>query len=164
VIPLATLRELYDYNYWACDRQLDACAVLTREQFLRPLGNSFPSVRDTLVHLLGAEWIWLERWRGRSPRTLLPANEFPSLAAIRDRWQVVEREVRDYLKDLREESLAVPLTYTNIKGETWTYPLWRPLLHLVNHQSYHRGQITTLLRQLGATPAQVDFLYYQDRR
>jgi len=164
VIPLTTLRELYGYNYWARDRQLDACAVLTPEQFLRPLGNSFSSVRDTLVHLLGAEWIWLERWRGRSPRALLAADEFSTLAAIRDRWQVVEREMRDYLKDLREESLAVPLTYTNIKGETWTYPLWRPLLHLVNHQSYHRGQITTLLRQLGATPAQVDFLYHQDRR
>ncbi len=66
-----SLRELIDYNYWARDRQLETCAALTPEQFLKPLGGSFPSVRDTLAHLIAVEWIWLERWRGRSPRTLL---------------------------------------------------------------------------------------------
>ena len=65
MMPLDLVRELYVYNYWARDRQLEACEALTEEQFLRPMGNSFSSLRDTLAHLLGAEWIWLERWRGR---------------------------------------------------------------------------------------------------
>ena len=77
MVPLATLRELFAYNYWARDRQLEACAALTQEQFQRPLGNSFSSLRDTLAHLVGAEWVWLERWRGRSPRALPAAEEFP---------------------------------------------------------------------------------------
>jgi len=79
-ISLSVLKELFAHNYWARDRQLQACAALSGEQFLRPLGNSFPSVRDTLAHLLAVEWLWLERWRGRSPRVLLPSEDFP-------RWQ-----------------------------------------------------------------------------
>lgn len=164
MIPLNTLCELFDYNYWARDRQLEACAALTPEQFLRPMGNSFSSLRDTLAHLVGAEWLWLERWRGGSPRAMLPAEEFPTLAAVEERWRVVERGVRQHLAQLSEGALARPFTYTNLKGETWTYPLWRTLLHVVNHQTYHRGQITTLLRQLGAQPAAIDFLIAQDAR
>jgi len=161
-ISLATLNELFDYNYWARNRQLQACAGLTEEQFLRPLGNSFPSVRDTLTHLLAVEWLWLERWRGRAPRTLLAPEEFPTLAALSQRWQAVEREMREYLAGLSEEALECPLTCVSTRGQTWTYPLWRMILHLIQHQSYHRGQVTALFRQLGVQPPKVDFLDAHD--
>lgn len=163
MIALATLRELFDYNYWARDRQLEACAALTEEQFLRPMGSSFSSLRDTLAHLVGAECVWLERWLGRSPRTLPGAEGLNNLAAIQARWREVERGVRQYLAGLNEQALARSLSYVNFKGATWTYPLWRTLIHVVNHQTYHRGQVTTLLRQLGARPAPIDFLVAHDR-
>ena len=70
MISLSVLRELFEYNYWARDRQLGACTALTQEQFLRPLHSSFSSLRDTLAHLQWAEWVWLERWRGHSPTAL----------------------------------------------------------------------------------------------
>jgi len=168
MVPLKLISELYDYNYWARDRQLAACAALTSEQFLRQMGNSFSSVRDTLAHLVAAEWVWLQRWRGRSPKRIDPDVEefspenFPTLEAIRDRWNSGGQDVRKYLAGLTEEALARPLTYVNLNGETWTYPLWRTLLHVVNHQTYHRGQITTLLRQLGAEAVAVDFLVAHD--
>jgi uncharacterized damage-inducible protein DinB len=162
MIPLATLRELFSYNYWARDRQLEACATLTQEEFQRPLGSSFSSVRDTLAHLVGAEWVWLERWNGRSPRALPAADEFPTLAAITTPWVALEQGMREYLAGLNEEAIASPLTYANFTGQAWTYPLWRSLLHLVNHQSYHRGQVTTLLRELGKCPAPVDLLVADD--
>ena len=162
MVPLATLRELFAYNYWARDRQLEACAALSQEQFQRPLGNSFSSVRDTLAHLVGAEWAWLERWRGRSPLALPAAEEFPTLAAVAERWRAVEHGVREYLVGLHEDALARPFSYANLQDETWTYPLWRTLLHLINHQTYHRGQVTTLLRQLGTRAAAVDLLVADD--
>jgi uncharacterized damage-inducible protein DinB len=166
MVPVTTLRELYEYNYWARDHQLRACGTLTQEQFLRPMGSSFSSVRDTLAHLLGAEWIWLERWRGGSPTARyaeeFAAEKFPTLLTIQDHWRVVEAGMRSYLADLKEEALPQPMTYTNLKGETWTYPLWRMLLHLVNHQTYHRGQVTTLLRQLGVQAPQIDYLVAHD--
>jgi uncharacterized damage-inducible protein DinB len=166
MISVSMLRELYEYNYWARDRQLQACAALTQDQFLRPMGSSFSSLRDTLAHLVGAEWVWLERWRGHSPTELetleFSADRFPALGAIQERWRTVEHGVRGYLATLREEMLAQPLSYTNLKGEAWTYPLWQTLIHVVNHQTYHRGQVTTLLRQLGVEAPSIDYLVAHD--
>lgn len=178
MISVDALRELYDFNYWARDQQLAACATLTEEQFLRPLGSSFSSVRDTLAHLLGAEWIWRERWRGRSPQTMpgVPEglafeetlrrwhDQFPTVSAIRERWREVELGVRDYLAGLEEAALARSLVYVNIQGRTWSYPRWQCLVHLVNHGTYHRGQVATALRQLGVTPPGIDFLVYYNVR
>lgn len=166
MIPLSVVQEMFEYNYWARDLQLRACTRLTDEQFLRPLGSSFSSVRDTTAHLLWAEWLWLERWLGRSPTKReaedFAPSKFRNVAAIEDRWRTVERNARHFLSGLAEEKLSQPLTYTNLQGEKWTYPLWQTLFHLVNHQTYHRGQITTMLRQLGAQPPQIDFLVAQD--
>lgn len=164
MIPLETFRDWFDFNYWARDRQLEACAALSPEQFVKPLGSSFSSLRDTLGHLLLVEWIWLERWQGRSPQAVPACDEFATLEALRQRWSAVEREVRKFIGGLNDDALARPLTYTNTRGQTWTYPLWRLLHHLLNHQSYHRGQVTTLLRQLGAAAPAIDFLVYLDAR
>ena len=157
-ISLAALRELFDYNYWARDRQMEACAGLTAEQFLAPMGNSFPSLRDTLTHLAAVEWLWLERWRGQAPRTLLAPEEFPTLTALAQRWRTVEREMREFVAGLSEADLDRPVTIVNTRGKEWTYTLGRMILHLLHHQSYHRGQVTALLRQVGAVPPKVDFL------
>lgn len=165
MVSVDTLEELYDYNYWARDRQLEACGKLTNEQFLRPMGSSFSSLRDTLAHLLAVEWVWLERFRGRSPRAL-PAwlDPLRDVASIRERWWNLERDLRGYVAGLDAETLDQPLSYVNFKGEAWTYPLGQALFHLVNHQTYHRGQVTTLLRQLGAPSVAIDFLVYLDLR
>ncbi|HXN46648.1 MAG TPA: DinB family protein [Bryobacteraceae bacterium] len=148
------LGEHIDHNYWARDRQLQACAALSQEQFLQ--------VRDTLAHMVAAEWIWLERWRGRSPRSLMAAEEFPTLAAIAERWSAVEGELRAFVDGLRDEDLERPFTYVNGKGETWTYPLYRAIFHVLSHQSYHRGQVTNGLRLLGVEAPSVDFLVAYD--
>jgi uncharacterized damage-inducible protein DinB len=168
MIPLATLRELFDYNYWARDRQLEACAALSEEQFLRPMGNSFSSVRDVLAHLIFAEWVWLERWLGRSPtqadKQQVAPEGFPTLASIGERWSSVEGNMRSYLTGLDDQNLSRPLTYTNWRGKVCTYPLGQTMFHLANHQTYHRGQVTTLLRQLGVAAPAIDFLVMQDER
>jgi uncharacterized damage-inducible protein DinB len=156
------VNELFRYNYWARDRQLEACESLTEDQFLRPPGSSFSSIRDTLAHLVAAEWLWLECWRGRPSRPLLSPEEFPTLASVSERWHKVELEMTEYLATLSEEALAGPATYTDPVGRSWTYTLWRMTLHLLNHQSYHRGQVTTLLRQVGIRPPEVDFLTAHD--
>ena len=163
-MDIAFIRELYAYNRWANQKTLMAGSRLDDEQFARALGNSFSSVRDTLVHILGAEWIWLERWHKRSPRALLSVEELATVAEITARWKQVEETRGKFLQSLRAPDLDVPLSYVNRQGETWTYPLWQQLLHVVNHSSYHRGQITTLLRQLGVQPVTTDLLVYYDEK
>jgi uncharacterized damage-inducible protein DinB len=158
------LRHLYDFNYWARDRQIEACARLTNEQFTRSLGGSFASLRDTLVHIAGAEWIWCERWNGRSPRVFPKGEQFAGLRAVEEYWRGVERDVRRFVGNVTQSALDESLTYTNVAGQQWTYPLGETMFHLVNHGTYHRGQVTTLLRQLGAQPASVDYLDMRDQK
>ncbi len=156
------VRALYDYNAWANHRVLDACEVLAPEQFTRDLGSSFRSVRDTLAHILGAEWVWLERWHGRSPTALPTAHQFDNLASLRVRWAEVERDLMNFVAGLSGAGLDRVIDYRNTRGNRFAYPLRSMLQHLVNHGTYHRGQVATLLRQLGAQPRATDLLRYYD--
>ena len=156
------IQALYDYNRWANARILAAAAKLTLDQFTQDLGSSYRSVRDTLTHLLSSEWIWLMRWRGTSPKEMLSPSDFPTVALLRKRWAEVESEQTAFLSRLTPESVERPVAYLNTKGERWQYPLWQILLHVVNHATYHRGQVTTMLRQLGAEPVATDFLVFYD--
>jgi uncharacterized damage-inducible protein DinB len=161
-MDLESIRELYGYNRWANARSLEAAAAVSTEDFTREVGGSFASLRGTLAHMYGAEWIWLQRWKGISPRQLPFSLEFPDVASIRSRWQAVENECQVFLDALDPARLAEVLSYVNLQGQTFAYPLRRMLQHVVNHGTYHRGQITTLLRQLGAAPLATDLLLYDD--
>jgi len=97
---------LYEYNSWANRRSLDACSTLTDEQFTRDIGSSFRSVRDTLSHICEVEWLWLERWHGRSANSLRPGSEFPTLDSLRRRWQEVETSLIGYIDALKAEDLT----------------------------------------------------------
>jgi len=153
---------VYEYNRWANARVLDAVSKLTSEQFSRDLQSSHRSVRDTLAHILAAEWIWLERWKGVSPKALLIPSEFPTVESLKTRWAVVEGDYAEFINGVTDGSLATVITYTNTRGEEWTYPLGQMLQHVMNHSSYHRGQVTTMLRQLGAEVNPVDLLVFMD--
>jgi len=168
MIPIEAMCTLFDYNYWARDRQLEACATLSAEQLAQRLGGSFPSVGETLAHLVAVEWIWHQRWVGRLPNknefTEYTAATSADLATVRARWQAVESDMRAFLAGLTDTDLRKPFTYTNLSGKSCTYALWQMLLHVANHQTYHRGQVTTLLRQLGVAAPAVDFLVMEDAR
>ena len=153
---------LYDYNDWANRRVLESCAALTPEQFTQNLGSSFPSVRDTLAHIWGAEWVWLERWNERFPAALPPGSEFGDLASLRTRWEAFGVELLDFVNEVTASELERVIEYRNFKGNTFAYPLGVMLQHVVNHGSYHRGQVAAMLRQLGAKPRSTDLLRYHD--
>ena len=160
----ADLIFLFAYNRWANARTLSAAARLTPDQFTRDLGSSFASVRDTLVHIYGAEWIWLARWKGTSPTTAIVAADIPDVAALAARWRTVEEEQAAFIKDLTDADIERLIEYANLKGDRFTNPLGRLMQHLVNHSTYHRGQVTTMLRQLGATPVSTDLVTFLRER
>lgn len=147
----ADLKTLLDYHYWARDRLLDAIEPLTPEQFTRDLGSSFKSIRDTVAHLHAAEWAWHQRWQGGSVTALLPADRFPDVASARTAWAEMERDIRSFVDRIGEDTDRV-FEYKLLSGAAGASPFWQMLQHVVNHASYHRGQITTMLRQLGTEP------------
>jgi uncharacterized damage-inducible protein DinB len=165
-MTLQDLRTMLDYHYWARDRLLDALDALTPDQLRRDLGSSFKSIHETLVHTYAAEWAWHSRWNGTSPTALLPADQFPDLAAIRRSWTELEAKMRSFLDQLGDEGIARVFDYKLLSGQAGSTPFWQMLQHVVNHASYHRGQVTTMLRQLGAAPAKpMDMIaYYRTRK
>ena len=82
--------------------------------------------------------------------------------SLQSKWETVEHDQIQFIDGLTAQRLDEDLTYINQKGERYSYPLWQQLVHVVNNSSYHRGQITTLLRQLGAEVVTTDFLVYYD--
>jgi uncharacterized damage-inducible protein DinB len=155
---------LYRYDRWANNLVFGCAAKLTDEQFIRDLQSSHRSVRDTLAHILAAEWIWLQRWLGTSPRSLFDPAEFPDVASLSEKLREVEQDQIKFIGSLTDQSLGGVIAYTNTKGEQWEYPLGQQMQHVVNHSSYHRGQVTTMLRQLGAEAVSVDILYFLDEK
>jgi uncharacterized damage-inducible protein DinB len=153
---------LYAYNRWANAKVLKAVSALTKEQFTRDLGGSYRSVRDTLVHIMSAEWIWLMRWKGTSSQAMHNPAEFPRMDVVRTKWSQIEREQAEFVKGVTDRSLTEVISYVNTQGETWQYTLAHMMQHLVNHSSYHRGQVSLMLRQLGAEPVPTDFLVFFD--
>jgi uncharacterized damage-inducible protein DinB len=160
----AEIQELFAYDRWANRRILDAVSRLAPEQFTRDLGSSHPSVQATLAHLLAANWIWLERWLGRSPGGLPEAGwDVDTFEALRAKWDEVEGVRHGFVEGLADADLERDLVYRNTRGDQFAQPLWQTLRHAVNHASYHRGQVVTMLRQLGAEAVSTDLvLFYRD--
>jgi len=161
---LETIRLLYDYTRWADGRMFDAVSKLSPDQWIKDLGSSLKSARDTVVHVVSAQWIWISRWKGEVPKGMWAATDFPTPAAIREKSEALAKDLAGFVAEQTEESLAKPLTYKNLKGDTFSYPLGQLMLHTVNHSTYHRGQVTTLLRQLGAQPISTDLVVYYGER
>jgi len=158
------MRLLYDYNAWANHRSLDAASALSEEKFVQAMGSSFGSVRDTLAHLYGAEWIWLERFQGRSPSSLPDTTQFKNMAELRERWSELETRLLGFVRGLTRTDLERVFEYKTLKFGVYSNPLWESMQHLVNHGTYHRGQVTTLLRQLGAQPMATDLMHFYRER
>jgi uncharacterized damage-inducible protein DinB len=158
------IRTLYDFNAWANDRALSGAEKLSPEQFLQPMGSSFSSVRDTLAHICGAEWIWLERFQGRSPSALPPTGDFRDVNSLRSHWIAQESALLNFVRSLTQAELDRQFEYKTLKFGVYKNPLWQSMLHVVNHGTYHRGQVTTLLRQLGAEPLLTDLMHFYRER
>ena len=154
------LERLYDYSYWANRKLLEAMSQLTPEQFARPVADSHGSVRNTMVHVLSAEWGWLGRCGGPERGAPLNPSDYPTVAALGDLWNRVEAYLREFLSKLTDEDLARPIEFAIGGTEKRSMPMGELLQHAANHGVHHRGQVSLLLRLLGQNPDNFDILFY----
>lgn len=157
---LAEMKELYAYNRWANDLILDAVEDLSASELSRDLGSSFPSIRATIVHLLGAEWVWVARWQGLSPSSAPDEWGDASIGELRAAWREVEDSQEAFLESLGDADLDRIVAYARMSGDTVRSPVRQMLRHVVNHATYHRGQVVTMLRQLGRPAPSTDLITY----
>ncbi len=154
------IKRWYAYAHWANGHMLTACDTLDSESLQRDVGISFGSVLGTLEHMFGADWIWLERWQGRSPASWPAKGTMTTIDDFRDAWTVLDADRARFLDSIDGSQLSQPIRYRNLKGETFEYPLGQLLFHVSNHATYHRGQVMQLVRQLGGTVKSTDYLYW----
>ncbi len=156
------IHQLYKFNRWANAQLLDGAAAFSVDDLTRDLGCSHRSILGTFAHILWGEWRWLARWQGLPTAGRWPVH-WADLAALRGRWTLVEQEQETFIAALRDADLSRPVTYENPEGVPWTYPLQEMMYHIVNHSTYHRGQITSMLRQLNGRPVATDYLVFMDQ-
>jgi uncharacterized damage-inducible protein DinB len=154
-----TLASMFEYNRWADERLLTACGQLTDEQYARELGGSFPSIRATVAHHAGALWAWGGRFEGREVKALPSVTEVPDIAtALRLIREGHEALVRAASRPAGEVDAI--FTFRRFTGQIVSLPRWAALRHVVNHGTYHRGQIANMMRQVGAAPPSTDVLFW----
>ena len=155
---------MYDYGYWANRQLLPVLSGLSSEEFTKQLAGGHASIRNTLVHAMSAEWGWMDRCGGpRRGPALVPA-EYPSLAALVERWGEVERSMRAFLATLRNEDLARIVEFSLGGGPPQAMAVGDLLRHGAIHGVHHRGQVALLLRSLGHAPGNFDMLAYYQRQ
>lgn len=158
---LKDIHTLYEFNYWANHRILEVVEPLTQEQFTKDLGSSHGGIHGTLFHTMGAEAIWLKRWKGESPSAYWKPEEYPTFEALGERWQTVEHEMMGFCHMLKtDDDIRGVIAYRDLKGKEYSQALYQLMQHLVNHSTYHRGQVVTMLRQLGVKPVGTDLVTY----
>ncbi len=153
------IKRLFDFDQWATLRTIEAVASLTEEQRQKDLGTSFGSIHATLVHILSADRVWLRRWQSGTPVPLKP-EDVPGLDALKKQWDACFLDMSNVLRSLTDDALAAPFPYTDFRGNPVSLPLEQQMLHKVNHATYHRGQVTTLVRQLGGKPLGTDMMIF----
>jgi uncharacterized damage-inducible protein DinB len=157
----ADLLDLFRYNAWA-NARIGACLLeLPQEALAQDLGGSFPTVRATFVHLVAAEWLWLERWRGVQPTAAPAWAATADLAGLLRQLREVEAGRDAFLAGLSEGDLGQACPFTLLSGKAASHRLQDLLVHVVNHSTYHRGQLAAMLRRLGTPAPATDFLVYR---
>jgi uncharacterized damage-inducible protein DinB len=157
-MTIADIKTLYEYNSWAKARLLGALDAMKEEDLYKDLKSSFPSIFATLLHIVSAENIWQQRFAGAESVKPLTKDDVPTYTALKAKWKETEDGFAKLLAVLTEKQLLEVITFKNSKGEPVSQLRWQALQHLINHESYHRGQITTMIRQLGGTPANTDLI------
>jgi uncharacterized damage-inducible protein DinB len=159
IISADTLRTHLAYTTWAANRLLEAAAQLTPEELARDFGTSDKSVVGTLAHTFAADRIWMSRVKGRTPAKFITAEDRDLTVLQRD-WPAVLAEWTQWAAGLTDDSAPTVISYQDTKGNSYSSPLWQIVLHVVNHGTHHRGQVSGFLRAMGKVPPPLDLIAF----
>lgn len=155
------LTDYIKYNIWANERICKVFASLAPAVLDKEVKSSFNTLRKTIYHIWGAEWIWYQRLHGVNPTTF-PGDSFKGdFTGFQLEFLQQSGKYFVYISKATGKRLSKDLTHTNMKGDKFSNKVSNILLHLMNHSTYHRGQIITMLRNLGITQIpSTDFITY----
>jgi uncharacterized damage-inducible protein DinB len=159
-MTVAEVQELFAYTRWANRLFFVSLRDLPAESYFRDLKSSHGGLHGTLCHLVWAEQLWLNRWLAQPAPAVPQGRDLASLAAAEARWEQVDGERAAFLAGLTERQLDDTLLVRPSTGGEFRHTLRQMLCHAVDHSSYHRGQLVTLLRQLGVRPPSTGLIVF----
>jgi len=155
--------ELFAYNAWANRLLFDAAAPLPDDTYLRDLKSSHGGIHGTLAHIVWAEHLWLNRWLEKANPAVAQGKDLHSAAEVRARWEEVEAERGRFLAGLSDAQLQDTRNVKPSTGGEYQHTFVQMFQHTVDHSSYHRGQVVTLLRQVGVVPPVTGLIFFHRR-
>lgn len=159
-MTLQEVKLLLAYNAWANNRVFEAVETVSADDFLRDLKTGHRDIHGTLTHMVAAEKIWLSRMMGTPEKDMVAPADVPALADVKALWEKTGYAMAKFLGGLSDKKLQDMFTMTVASGRTYTHRIWHGFQHVVDHSSYHRGQIAVLMRQLGYTPAAMGMMAF----
>jgi uncharacterized damage-inducible protein DinB len=163
---LDSLGIMAGYNRWMNEKLYGICAALSDEERKRDRRAFFRSIHGTFNHLLLTDRGWLARFNGNPwPFPSLDQELYADFDELRRERGKTDRETEEFLAGITPERLDARFSYENYAGEKFNHPLGPAMVHFFNHQTHHRGQVTTLLYQLGINPGVTDALvFYREQQ
>lgn len=149
--------HMYDYSIWANDRIFNHMQSLPEDVFLQEVNLGFSSIAEVFGHLAAAEEVWFARIKEDSPPPLA-ARPFANMEAARHYMNQLQTRHRDYLATV--DDMGKVVTYHNTAGEAFQNSISEILQQVINHGTYHRGNITTMLRHLGHKGVITDYIAF----
>lgn len=160
-MTVADLQNFYDYGDWANRKLLAVVSRLSEDEFTRPVGGSYGSVRNTLVHMMNAEWGWLDRCGGKKRGSRLDPNDYPTVESVVATWTDVASAVREFFSSLKDDDLERSISYAIEGVAEGSKTVGELMQHAIVHGIHHRGQVALLVRELGHAPGNFDLLFYE---
>lgn len=160
------ITDLYaSFNLWADKKITDAVGLMKEEKAKQELKSSFPSIHATLIHMGNAQVAWLNRIKKKADPDIPVTDTSHSTQQIMKRLLALSAEWEQFMLTASKEELLSPITYKTIRGEVFTEQIFEIAMHVMNHATYHRGQIITMMRELGETVLpRTDLIEYVRRR
>jgi uncharacterized damage-inducible protein DinB len=157
------LRHHVNYTAWASSRLVDAAGSLSQEDLTKDFGTSDRSVIGTLAHIFAADRAWLGRIEGNPPTRFLDPEQDLDLNVLRSDWPALMERWKQWASRLTDEAILQNISYKSLKGDPFVTPVWQIVMHVVNHGTHHRGQVSGFLRTMGHTPPSVDLtVFYRE--
>jgi uncharacterized damage-inducible protein DinB len=161
-VSAEVLRDHLTYTAWASRRLVEAAAQLSPEERARDFQTADHNVLGTLAHVFAADRIWLARVLNTPPATFITEADH-SLSVLQNDWPALLERWQEWARGLTDESAQTMVEY-NRQGTMYRQPAWQVVLHVVNHGTHHRGQVSGFLRTMGHTPPPLDLIaYYRER-
>ena len=159
-ISLEALQQHIDYNVWASRRLLHTVSSMSPEELTHDFGTADKTILGTLAHLYAAEKSWLARMQEGTAAIQNRTTADNQLETLLQKWTETQNNWKIWVSQLPPEAPDQAMEYLDLQGRPWAQPLWQILLHVVNHSTHHRGQISGFIRALGKTPPPLDFIAF----